>query len=245
MDQEVETCNDDLAEATLYSVNVPCFRKWKWNVTRLALPKPPVPCLLSRQLRTRPHRSFWPFGHSPSLTLESTQNTKQKRFGKPITPHFTIQYPPAIQWSQSSTSSRNVSTGSRLAHLPPQCPPFQVLILTPSLLCAFTSRHQPTHTGLLDMIRSIQPPGRWKIVVVDSKSVKTLSAACKMYDILEENVTLVENIEKTRQPYPNLEAIYFLTPCQESINRLVDDFARRQGPMYGAAHVHFTSGRLE
>ncbi|RUS28437.1 hypothetical protein BC938DRAFT_481895 [Jimgerdemannia flammicorona] len=94
---------------------------------------------------------------------------------------------------------------------------------------------------LLDMIRSIQPPGRWKIVVVDSKSVKTLSAACKMYDILEENVTLVENIEKTRQPYPNLEAIYFLTPCQESINRLVDDFARRQGPMYGAAHVHFTS----
>ena len=29
----------------------------------------------------------------------------------------------------------------------------------------------------------------WKVVVTDSLSVKTLSAACKMYDILEENVT--------------------------------------------------------
>ncbi|RUS20042.1 hypothetical protein BC937DRAFT_86503 [Endogone sp. FLAS-F59071] len=109
---------------------------------------------------------------------------------------------------------------------------------------------------LLDTIRAI--PARWKIVVVDSKSIKTLSAACKMFDILEENVssflpasasallpenvTLVENIEKPRQPYPNLEAVYFLTPCQESVNRLVDDFARRSGPMYSAAHVCFTSG---
>jgi syntaxin-binding protein 1 len=53
----------------------------------------------------------------------------------------------------------------------------------------------------------------------------------------------VENIEKQRQPYPNLEAIYILTPCIESASRLVDDFARKGGPMYAAAHVHFTSGK--
>ena len=35
----------------------------------------------------------------------------------------------------------------------------------------------------------MQPPARYKIVVVDATSVKLLSAACKMYDILEENVT--------------------------------------------------------
>lgn len=51
---------------------------------------------------------------------------------------------------------------------------------------------------------------------------------------------MVENIEKKRQPYPTLEAIYFLTPCRESILRLVDDFSRT--PTYKAAHVHFTSG---
>jgi hypothetical protein len=53
---------------------------------------------------------------------------------------------------------------------------------------------------------------------------------------------VVENIEKQRQPYPNLEAIYILTPCSESASRLVDDFARKGGPMYAAAHVHFTNG---
>ncbi|KAJ2961915.1 hypothetical protein NQZ79_g2914 [Umbelopsis isabellina] len=53
---------------------------------------------------------------------------------------------------------------------------------------------------------------------------------------------LVENIEKQRQPYPNLEAIYILTPCVASTSRLVDDFARKGGPMYAAAHVHFTNG---
>ncbi|CAO3619991.1 unnamed protein product [Mucor hiemalis] len=60
-----------------------------------------------------------------------------------------------------------------------------------------------------------------------------------MYHILEENVTLVENIEKPRQPYPSYEAVYILTPCIESCSRLVDDFSRKEGPMYAAAHVHF------
>lgn len=54
---------------------------------------------------------------------------------------------------------------------------------------------------------------------------------------------VVENIEKRRQPYPSLEAIYFLTPCRESILRLVDDFSTKP-PTYKAAHVHFTSGKF-
>lgn len=41
----------------------------------------------------------------------------------------------------------------------------------------------------MDSIRSVQPPGKWKIIVVDSKSAQILNAACKMYDILEENVS--------------------------------------------------------
>lgn len=54
---------------------------------------------------------------------------------------------------------------------------------------------------------------------------------------------MVENIEKKRQPYPSLEAIYFLTPCRESIYRLVDDFSTKP-PTYKAAHVFFTSGNI-
>ncbi|SAL99662.1 hypothetical protein [Absidia glauca] len=55
-------------------------------------------------------------------------------------------------------------------------------------------------------------------------------------------VVVVENIEKNRQPYPTLAAIYFLTPCRESILRLVDDFSAHKEPLYNAAHVYFTSG---
>jgi syntaxin-binding protein 1 len=44
----------------------------------------------------------------------------------------------------------------------------------------------------MDSIKSVQPPGKWKIIVVDSKSVRILNAACKMYDILEENVRMKE-----------------------------------------------------
>jgi syntaxin-binding protein 1 len=54
---------------------------------------------------------------------------------------------------------------------------------------------------------------------------------------------VVENIEKSRTPYPSVEAVYILTPCVESCSRLVDDFARREGPMYAAAHVHFINGK--
>lgn len=43
--------------------------------------------------------------------------------------------------------------------------------------------------GFLDIIKSVQPSGRWKLVVVDSLSLKILNSACKMYDILEENVS--------------------------------------------------------
>ncbi|KAI8053210.1 Sec1-like protein [Syncephalis plumigaleata] len=97
----------------------------------------------------------------------------------------------------------------------------------------------------LETVRSVQPPARYKIVIVDATSVKLLSAACKMYDILEENVTLVESIEKKRQPFTNLEALYILTPCVESVFLMIQDLSNggpggRPGSMYAAAHVFFT-----
>ncbi|KAL1917572.1 uncharacterized protein VTP21DRAFT_3965 [Calcarisporiella thermophila] len=94
----------------------------------------------------------------------------------------------------------------------------------------------------LDNIRAVQPPSRYKVLVADPPALKILSASCQMYDILEEQVTLVENITKQRQPYPSLEAIYLLTPVPASFKRLIEDFSRPQGPMYAAAHLIFTSG---
>ena len=39
------------------------------------------------------------------------------------------------------------------------------------------------------MIKAVQPQGKWKVLVVDPASLKLLNAACKMHEILEENVT--------------------------------------------------------
>ncbi|KAJ3027855.1 UNVERIFIED_CONTAM: vacuolar sorting protein VPS33/slp1 [Siphonaria sp. JEL0065] len=93
---------------------------------------------------------------------------------------------------------------------------------------------------LVDMIRSVQPTSRWKIVVVDAKSLRILNTACKMADILEENVTLVEDISRKRTSYPTKEAIYFISPTDESVTALVEDFTRPK-PMYARAHIFFTA----
>lgn len=44
---------------------------------------------------------------------------------------------------------------------------------------------------LQDMIRAVNPQtgAGWKALIVDFESMRILSAACKMYDIMEENVT--------------------------------------------------------
>ncbi|KAG4086819.1 Sec1-like protein [Neocallimastix lanati (nom. inval.)] len=91
---------------------------------------------------------------------------------------------------------------------------------------------------LFDMIKSVVP-NQWKLVVVDAKSLQILNSVCEIYDILDENVTLVESIERKRQPYTNLEAIYFISPTAESIDRLIADFQQR--PLYAAANVFFTA----
>lgn len=53
---------------------------------------------------------------------------------------------------------------------------------------------------------------------------------------------MVESIERKRQPYVNLEAIYFISPTADSIERLIADFQQR--PLYAAANVFFTAGNF-
>lgn len=54
-------------------------------------------------------------------------------------------------------------------------------------------------------------------------------------------VVVVENIEQRRQPFPNLEAVYILTPSNNSVAGFLEDFTEK-GNMYAAAHLFFTDG---
>eukprot|EP01132_Coremiostelium_polycephalum_P009201 gene9201-11276_t len=93
------------------------------------------------------------------------------------------------------------------------------------------------------MIRAVNPEanGGWKVLIVNTESLRIISAACGMYDIMEEKVTVVEKIENPRQQIANVEAIYFLTPTTDSIDRLIKDFEKKAKPQYLAIHLFLTS----
>jgi len=116
--------------------------------------------------------------------------------------------------------------------------------MSQALPATFSLQHTFQRRLIFEMIRVVQPkPSRWKIMVIDPISIKYISAAMKMNDILEEDVTLVENITRKRQPYPDMEAIYFITPTPESIDYLICDFVPGGGksPLYRCGHIFFTS----
>jgi len=80
---------------------------------------------------------------------------------------------------------------------------------------------------------------KYMLMVVDSHTLKVLSGSCKNYNILEKGITVVEQLEKQRQPVPDFDAIYFLSPTNSSINMLVRDFPAK--PLYKRAHVFFSA----
>lgn len=96
---------------------------------------------------------------------------------------------------------------------------------------------------LNEMLRSAKTgdsKSSWKVLIMDKLTVKIMSYACKMADITEEGVSLVEDIHKRRQPLPSMDAIYFIQPTKENIVIFLSDMSGKS-PLYRKAFVFFSS----
>jgi len=97
-----------------------------------------------------------------------------------------------------------------------------------------------------DVIRATtaqnKTPGKleWRVLIVDNQSMRMVSACTKMHELSVEGITIVETIEKRREPLPAMEAIYLITPNEKSIKELMNDFQSQHRTHYRAAHVYFT-----
>ncbi|PIA18947.1 Sec1-like protein [Coemansia reversa NRRL 1564] len=99
---------------------------------------------------------------------------------------------------------------------------------------------------IIEAISTPTVPGKWRVVVADRPSLSIISSVLKMHAILEQNVVAIQLITRSRQPYPDMDAVYILVPSADSVSRVIEDFRYRiktvdaRHCQYAGAHLFFT-----
>uniref|UniRef100_A0AAY4CFT5 Syntaxin binding protein 3 n=1 Tax=Denticeps clupeoides TaxID=299321 RepID=A0AAY4CFT5_9TELE len=80
--------------------------------------------------------------------------------------------------------------------------------------------------------------GHFQVLILDQFTTRLLSSCCKLSDLMSERITIVEDLFKSREPIPEMKAIYFMTPTAKCVDAFIADFKNK--PKYKAAYVYFT-----
>eukprot|EP00292_Cryptomonas_paramecium_P021280 CAMPEP_0113709550 /NCGR_PEP_ID=MMETSP0038_2-20120614/29634_1 /TAXON_ID=2898 /ORGANISM="Cryptomonas paramecium" /LENGTH=164 /DNA_ID=CAMNT_0000635449 /DNA_START=66 /DNA_END=556 /DNA_ORIENTATION=+ /assembly_acc=CAM_ASM_000170 len=60
--------------------------------------------------------------------------------------------------------------------------------------------------------------------------MRVIGAACRASEITEDGITHIEKLELARQPIPDMEAVYLISPTSESIKLLCADWKAQPIP---------------
>ncbi|XP_042065859.1 protein transport Sec1a-like [Salvia splendens] len=96
---------------------------------------------------------------------------------------------------------------------------------------------------LYEMLQDSKVGGQrssWKVLIMDKVTVKVMSHSCKMADITDQDVSLVEELFKRREPMPSMDVVYFIQPARENLVMLLSDMSGRE-PLYRKAYIYFST----
>ncbi|XRB16299.1 Sec1-like protein [Pseudoscourfieldia marina] len=79
----------------------------------------------------------------------------------------------------------------------------------------------------------------WRVLVLDATTTPVLSACMKMADLVDLGFSLVEDLNKGREPMPTMPVTYFIEPSVNSVNRLIADWPHGEA-RYREARVYFS-----
>ena len=89
-----------------------------------------------------------------------------------------------------------------------------------------------------DVLRASAAKSRgWMVLVLDAAAARVLTPVLGLYDLVEERVTLVESLEKKRQPFPDMTAVYVVAATSESVAQVAADWRGPTADPYADAHV--------
>ena len=81
----------------------------------------------------------------------------------------------------------------------------------------------------------------WKVLVLDGPATRVASSVMNVSDLMDARVSLIESLERRREPLRDMEAIYLLAPTVENAERVAEDFRSEGECLYARAHLLFLS----
>ena len=78
------------------------------------------------------------------------------------------------------------------------------------------------------------------ILILDEKGMKILSKFLTVSEAINMGLLSLESISLERQPFKNYSAIYYISPSESSIEKIINDFKNEKKRLYKYAHIFFT-----